>query len=220
MTTSNPKKSSVTLFMPTWDMKLCHAMTKRGFKVTGVGSTEPYDVLCLTDGPPVSPLLYGQRRIAELKCDLLRDMSENRLLRSMGAAKPKIGFGRGAHMLNVFNGGSAWQSTSGMHLGPSLHKAISWVTGTTMYVTTNHSQVMIPHDSADILAVTSHPSIEYRSDKATYKLKEMKEAIDVEACYYPQTNSLCFEPTDLTHDKTMDLFMELFDDNVRNIHNS
>jgi gamma-glutamyl-gamma-aminobutyrate hydrolase PuuD len=203
------------MFMPRWDAQLVKSLTERDFKVVGVGSTEPYDVLCLTDGPPVSPLYYGQRRIAELKCDLLRDMEETRLLRSMGAAKPKVGFGRGAHMLNIFNGGSAWQVTSGMHLGPTLHKAVSWVTGTSQYITTNHVQVMVPHDSADILAVATNPSTKYQSDKATYTLKEMVEAIDVESCYYPHSNSLCFQPTDLSHAATMNLFIELFDDNTR-----
>ena len=205
-------------FMPVWDMKIASCLSKYGWKVTGL-EQEPHDVLVLVDGPAIAPFLYGQRRIPTLRVDVPRDLKEWGLLRSYGRTRsttfPKIGFGRGAHMLNVHNGGSAWQSSSN-HEGPTVQRVVNYIDGTLTWVTTNHSQLMRVTGEADILAVAQHESTFYVDDTGTFKANEMKvKELDIEACYYATGNSLCFQPSDLTHEGTYNLFVSLMEDSLR-----
>lgn len=205
-------------YMPVWDVKLASCLTKIGWSITGLAS-ETHNVLVLGDGPPISPFLYGQRRIPTLRVDMPRDLKEWKVLREYARTHstlfPKIGFGRGAHLLNVFNGGSSWQSSNG-HKGPTVHRVINYVDGSIVWTTTNHEQLMRTTLEADILAVAVHESLEYTDDSGTVKAKDMKlKELDIEACYYASNNALCFQPSDLTHQPTMDLFVALMEDSLR-----
>ena len=207
--------------MPVWDVKLATVLVKNGWIVTGL-KTEPHDVVVLVDGPAVAPFLYGQRRIPTLKVDPERDLKELGFLRSYSmensAKFPKIGFGRGAHMLNILNGGSAWQFANN-HEGPTVHQIVDLWNGKERYVTTNHQQIMRTACDAHLLAIASHESTTYIDERGPFLRKNMKQApLDPEACYYEETNSLCFQPSDLTHGPTADFFFELCADWIKPKH--
>lgn len=199
---------AMRFFMPVWDTKIATVLTRHGHKVTGL-KQEPHDVLCFVDGAPVCPFLYGQRTISGLGVDLFRDQKEWALLRGLTNTLPKVGFGRGAHLLNAFSGGFSFQDCDN-HDGPTVHKVTNLVSGACLWSTTSHRQVMQPSESADILVVADNGCTYFTTDAGVTKKKDMVvPPIDVEACYYPHTNSLCFQSSDLTHAPTASMFFEL-----------
>lgn len=198
-----PKRPVV--FLPRWDVRTAMMFNEMNHRVVASPKQE-HDVIVFTDGPPISPFLYGEKKVHRDPSDVERDLAENALLRSLDSNKPKIGLGRGAHLLNMFNGGSSWQSVSNHLLGS--HQTTNLITGTILYVTSQHWQVMRPSSSADVLLIADVGRT-YRDDKQQFSAGPGKK-IDIEACYYANTNSLCFQPSpELGHKATRDLLYEL-----------
>lgn len=184
-------KKRPTVFMPHWDVRLAMLLTKRNYRVRGIASNEHYDLVLFVDGPPVSPIFYGEAKLATMKCDLSRDRDDNNVFRQLKTAMPKVGIGRGAHFLNVMNGGSAWQLVSDHASGP--HKTTDLLTNSELTVSSNHHQLMLPNDDADILCVADVART-LATDSYSLERDSLKDAMDVEACFYGHTNSLCFQP--------------------------
>lgn len=205
-----------TVYTPLWDVKVVHTLTKLNYKVVGQMSKD-VDVVLLTDGPPPSPFLYGEKKRSELVCDLTRDRYEMSLLRTLPSSIPKIGLGRGAHLLNIFNGGSAWQLVDS-HVGGTVHKVVDMEDGTEQWVTSDHQQGMITGDEdvCSVLALSLHPSSTYKTDSYELKASELKSDIpvDIESCFYPYSNSLCYQPSDLSHEPTLRMLMKHAHNNI------
>jgi gamma-glutamyl-gamma-aminobutyrate hydrolase PuuD len=125
----------------------------------------------------------------------------------LSSNKPKIGIGRGAHLLNMYNGGSSWQSVDNHLLG--THRVTNLITGNVLFVTSEHWQVMRPTSSADILCVADVGKT-YKDDQQEYTTAANAKAYDIEACFYSMTNSLCFQPSpDRDHTPSRELLYEL-----------
>lgn len=187
---SMKSKRRPIIFMPTWDVRLANLFNRRNYPCVGIGSNVKYDMVVFVDGPPVSPIFYGEAKLATMKCDLARDRYESQVFRQLKTKIPKLGIGRGAHLLNIMNGGSAWQFVSN-HIGP--HKTTCLLTGNESMISSNHSQLMLPRDDADLICVADVART-FQSDSIELRRESMKDAIDVEVCYYDHTNSLCFQP--------------------------
>lgn len=179
------------VLMPHWDVRLAMLLNKRNYPVVGIYSNVQPDICIFTDGPPVSPVFYGEAKLSILKCDLARDRLDSACFRQLKHNLPKVGIGRGAHFLNIMNGGSAWQLVDGHNLGP--HKTTCLLTGDVRYLSSNHQQLMLPNSDADIVCVTDVAK-KHMSDSIELQRENMKDAMDVEVCYYSHTNSLCFQP--------------------------
>jgi hypothetical protein len=100
------------------------------------------------------------------------------------------------------NGGKMWQHVNG-HTGE--HKAWDVLTKEELWVSSTHHQMMRPTDKAQILTLASTCT---RRDDAIESLIGPGE--DVEACWYPETDSLCFQPhPEFDNDRCRAYFFEL-----------
>lgn len=184
-------KRRPVVFMPHWDVRLAQVFTKKNYPVIGIGSSVPYDLVVFADGPAVSPVFYGEAKLPTVRCDLKRDREDNAVFRQLKTTIPKVGIGRGAHFLNVMNGGSAWQFVDNHNRGP--HKTTDLLTDSELMVSSLHCDLMLPNDDADVLAVSSVANI-FQCDSYQLQRDSLKDAYDTEVCYYEHTNSLCFQP--------------------------
>ncbi len=182
-------KKRPTIYMPHWDVKLAMMFNKHNYRIVGMSSMA-HDVVCFVDGPPVLPLFYGEVKLAHLKCDIARDRQDMFALRQLKRDIPKIGIGRGAHLLNIANGGSAWQLVTN-HIG--VHRTTDLSNGDEFWTSSNHEQLMLHSDGGDIIAIADSAR-EFKSPDLELFRRDLKNAIDPEVIYYGYSNSLCFQP--------------------------
>lgn len=181
------------ILMPHWDVRMAELLNKRGYPLMTPSHRGKPDIVLFVDGPPITPLYYGERRLGFTKpCDLRRDQSDVFAYRQLSRKVPKIGIGRGAHLLNIMNGGRTWQLVTDHNLGP--HKTTDLITGDVRYLSSAHDQLMLPYDGADIICVADVARKFTAYDGIERMRKHIPDAMDVEACYYGHTNSLCFQP--------------------------
>ena len=186
-------KRRPTILMPHWDVRMAMLLNKRNYPVMGIASSIKPDLVLFVDGPPVSPIYHGERRLGSTGAtNLRRDAEDIFVYRQLSRKIPKLGVGRGAHLLNMLNGGRAWQLVNGHNVGP--HKTTDMITGDVRWLSSDHCQLMLPKDDADIICVADAARTFTSSDGKEYNRGSIVDAIDVEACYYGHTNSLCFQP--------------------------
>lgn len=152
---------------------------------------EDADLVVFPGGADVSPELYGQAKHPySVVCerDDKTDIAVYERAQHKGIAC--VGICRGGQFLNVMNGGSMYQHVNN-HRGN--HQAVT-STGWELEVTSTHHQMMIPDEDGVVLLKAG------RSNRREY-MGEEQETIadigvheDVESVYYPETNSLCFQP--------------------------
>lgn len=159
------------------------------------------DVIQFTGGEDVSPNLYGEDkhpatgnnpRRDEL-CLELFDMALNK-------GKAMTGICRGGQYLNVANGGKMFQHCDG-HALYGTHKALIVESGLMVDVTSTHHQIIRPNRAKGIVLMEAdrlgqfkeHMVVEKEWQHAAF-INNAVEEDDVEAVYYPDTNSLCYQP--------------------------
>lgn len=158
------------------------------------------DLIQFTGGSDVSPFLYGEPKHSKTGNDPRRDEVEQEVYNfAQGAGIPVVGICRGGQFLNVMNGGKMWQHVDGHAVGPHTARALGHLGK--VNVTSTHHQMMRPNLEAEYLILME-------ADEATYKefmggngcVRYHKQDTldvnytDVESIYYPQTNTLCFQP--------------------------
>lgn len=148
---------------------------------------EDIDLVQFTGGADVSPLLYGEQKHPATFNNPARDESEGNVFITFKDT-PKAGICRGGQLLNVLSGGSMWQHVDN-HTGS--HLATDLLSGEEIMVTSTHHQMMCPSYEAQIL-------MHVNPCRSTYKQTAARtitdDASDIEALFYPNTNSLCFQP--------------------------
>jgi hypothetical protein len=178
-----------------------HDTIEKVFKKEGHSITysplEKHDGVVLAGFLPICPMLYGQAPIAAFPStmlDLQRDRTEWRMLRSLDFKKPKIGIGRGAHMLNVYSGGDMWQHVDG-HMEYTNGHTVLLEQKDQAHVSSLHSQMMLPSDHARVLVTARRTTKLFKEGNVTSYTKDYDKWDDPEVVYYKHTNSLCFQPT-------------------------
>lgn len=156
------------------------------------------NVIVFTGGSDVSPSLYGEKPIPQTQTNPARDADEVRLWIDIADNKKvaKLGICRGGQFLNVMNGGTLWQHVNGH---TSDHPVKDIETGKLYKCSSTHHQMMrFPTDrkiTAKMLAVgLSKTGGPRNTMKQTEKATTITDSPDIEAVYYPDTNSLCFQP--------------------------
>ena len=72
------------------------------------------------------------------------------------------------------------------------HELVDCFTGDVIYVSSTHHQMMKPSPESELVAFSlKHGKREWYEG---YKFKSDNSDKDVEVVYYPDTNSLCFQP--------------------------
>lgn len=175
-----------------------------GFQRTNVPAEA--DVIQFTGGADVSPEYYGEVRHPTTGNNKERDEKCFRLFKyGVGHGIPLAGICRGGQFLNVANGGKMFQDVDG-HAIRGTHEAVIQETGKRVQVTSTHHQMMRPNRDKGIVLMIADPSLTtyktYMSyNEGTFDLPDHEwvacdanEEDDMEAVYYPDTKSLCFQP--------------------------
>ena len=203
------------------DYQVIRMFTEEGWGITD--DISEADLVQFVGGADVNPQLYDQHCHTTTSFDDGRDEREMSVyLDALDQGIPMAGICRGGQFLNVMNGGSLFQHVDNHGLG-GTHKA--WITGALLpiEVTSTHHQMMVPNYSAQFtLVMTAHQSKKKHSMSAlrnevyeTIHHPPNDHATDVEALFYPETRSFCFQPHPEYSGKhvaeTRDVYFEFLD---------
>lgn len=152
------------------------------------------DLVQFTGGEDVTPSLYKQEALPCTHYNAARDAYETSIYEDCIKNNiPMAGICRGGQFLNVMNGGSMWQDVDG-HAIWGTHSA--WTTTDEevriIEVTSTHHQMMNPTDKAILLLAAEEST--FKLDANGKVLNAIDYQYDVEAVFYPDTQSLCFQP--------------------------
>ena len=167
-----------------------------GYRATN--KLEQADVIQFTGGEDVSPELYGEAKHPLTGNNIYRDEECGYIFEFAKEYNiPMAGICRGGQFLNVANGGKMFQHCDG-HAIFGTHKATILETGLVVDVTSTHHQIMRPNRDAGIVIMEADKLGNFKQHMLPMNdpivILDDPEADDVEAIYYPDTNSLCFQP--------------------------
>lgn len=171
-----------------------------GWEITN--DLDEADLVQFVGGADVTSSLYNQYTHATTRNDYERDMTEQAVYTAcLDQGIPMAGICRGGQFLNVMNGGKMWQDVDGHSQGN--HEA--WVVGASLpiIVTSTHHQMMDVNYAVEVEVILtagvatrkwsmSELTSSLKYDNCFYPDKDKRR--DIEACYYPGTRSLCFQP--------------------------
>jgi gamma-glutamyl-gamma-aminobutyrate hydrolase PuuD len=162
------------------------------------------DVIQFTGGEDVNPELYGEathpdtfynERRDQVCIDLFNYARDNGI--------PMVGICRGGQILNVLNGGKMFQHCDG-HAIFGTHKARILESGLEVDVTSTHHQIMRPNREKGIVLMEADKLGTFKEHmylldqegvgRFDWNIENLQHEDDVEAIYYPDTNSLAFQP--------------------------
>lgn len=159
-----------------------------GFAITN--NIADADIVNFTGGEDVTPALYNESPLFGTMFNVHRDNQETEIYKAaLNLNKFMVGICRGGQFLNVMNGGKMWQDVD--NHGKS-HLAKDIASGKDYWVTSTHHQMMRPTPDAIVL-MTAKESKEKLAMKELWRHPDPGEN-DIEAVFYPQTRSLCFQP--------------------------
>jgi len=157
---------------------------------TVVLSLQEADIVQFTGGEDVSPSFYNQQSHPYTGSNIARDEKEKRIFNdAVALGIPVCGICRGGQFLNVLNGGSMFQHVDnhcGDHVMEDVHSQAKILASST------HHQLMRPANEAVILAIAHQNGKKQYMDGDTIITQFGGD--DVEACSYPLTQTLCFQP--------------------------
>lgn len=181
------------------DSQIVQMFAMNGWEVTHNPLDTDISLVQFTGGEDVTPSYYGEKAHPATHSSPTRDAREAEIYLEFKGKVPMAGICRGAQFLNVMNGGKMWQHVTG-HAVRGMHLAKDLMTEEEIMVTSTHHQMMIPEKSALILLTA-----ECATFKQGFECQEVGgTAPDIEAVFYPETNSLCYQPhpeyVDIDHD--------------------
>lgn len=170
------------------DRLIAEMFLKRGWELVQHLGGEP-DLIQFTGGEDVDPSFYGEGKHPSTYSNPRRDAQESAIYQEYVGKVPMAGICRGAQFLNVMNGGKLWQNVT-YHAVMAGHEASCHHTGEVVHVTSTHHQMMIPSVHGKVLLTANVAGV-----KQSYSDQEMGGVSpDVEAVYYEDTKSVCYQP--------------------------
>lgn len=156
------------------------------------------DLLCFTGGPDVSPHLYSEPRLSTTSISHGRDKEDISFFERYPNV-PKVGICRGGQILNVLSGGKMFQHVTNHGRSHNIINMLPmggrWAQGDLVKVTSSHHQMMIPHESAEVLAIAMDDAqTKGLSDVYLGGIARDTPPYDTEVVWYQKTKSLCFQP--------------------------
>lgn len=150
------------------------------------GDPAKADFLCWTGGADIDPAFYGQKRHRTTMVNPRRDLFERPYFDEF-PDKMKLGICRGGQLLNALSGGSMYQHVDNHH---REHLSYDIESGNFYQFSSVHHQMMIPGEKGKVLAIAE--GISTFRETATHA--EHGNHADVEAIFYEDTKSFCFQP--------------------------
>lgn len=182
-----------------------------GFSPTGV-IDETLRALVFIGGSDIAPSIYGEDRLPQTEApDHARDQFERKLFNAFKGKMLFIGICRGAQILNCFNGGALYQHVDA-HEG-SPHRVADHVFGEDFYVSSLHHQMMRPTRAAHLLLTANESTRKITGINPGSESKLLMPVVDdVEAVWYPNTNSFCIQShPEIGTPKEVNFFFEFID---------
>ena len=183
----------MNVFIVTTSAPYQHMWMKLG--ATIVDDVRKANLVQFTGGEDVSPRLYSEQPHPQTRSNFGRDLFEASyfaVAQRMGI--PMAGICRGGQFLNVMNGGEMYQDVDG-HAIHGTHECLDLKTGRTHNVTSTHHQMMWASQDGEVLAIAKEATqLSFVQDGVGKTLPAHHEHDDIEAVYYPDTLSLCFQP--------------------------
>lgn len=176
----------------------------------GARGTDDADIICFTGGEDVDPSMYKEKAIEGTYFNPRRDNYEAFIYgEALALRKPMIGICRGSQFLNVMNDGKLWQDVNN-HLGN--HPVIDLRSGEIKpNMTSTHHQQMIPAKDALLLAAAELCT--FKQSMSETLRREKPELDDIEALWYNDSLSLCFQPhPEFQHGECRNYFLDLVDE--------
>jgi len=158
---------------------------KRGYSVT-TSIKDTVDAVVFTGGSDIDPSMYGEEKLKCTWSTPKRDAFES-MVYELHQDLPKIGICRGGQFLNVKSGGSMWQDTDN-HDYAHVSKTSD---GRRFRSTSIHHQMMKPGEGSELLMVADVST--YVIDEKNLFYKKDRHFDDIEALYYDETKSLCYQ---------------------------
>lgn len=154
------------------------------------------DFVIFTGGQDVDPELYDHKRHPKTGSKM-GDRDERCIdlyVKCVENGIPMVGVCRGAQFLHVMNGGTLYQHVTG-HCG--THDMIDVRDNKHYRITSTHHQMLKFNDRMELIGVAVNGTAGSREEFPKEGLIEEKsrdmKLPQVEACYYPETNSLCIQ---------------------------
>lgn len=152
------------------------------------------DLVQFTGGADVSPIMYGESRHPYTCANPQRDQYEAAVFATARKMKmPMAGICRGGQFLNVMSGGKMWQHVD-KHNITGEHEAYDALTNSVVRVSSTHHQMMRPSNKAEILMTARRSTKKERIGDTGNVLTIYSDDRDVEACFYGETESICYQP--------------------------
>lgn len=165
---------------------------QRGYEV--VETLDQADAIQFTGGEDVTPSIYGEPRHPRTYNSEARDRVELNIFNTYVDKKIMLGICRGSQFLNVMNGGTLYQDVDNHAIG-GTHPCYSELLKRTVEVTSTHHQMMRPSDRGEVdgwawkLATRKE-----HMDKEGNITTVLRDPRDVEAVFYEDSRTLCFQP--------------------------
>ena len=179
-----------------------HDMWRRwGYTPTKI--LDDADVVQFTGGEDVDPALYDEVAHSTTYFSRTRDEWCIDIYQwCLAKGIPMAGICRGGQFLNVMNKGKMFQDCDGHGLW-GTHEATILESGLKVQVTSTHHQIMRPNYDKGIVLMEAEPLGTYKEYMAYneggvqpdgWAVYDGHGETDVEAIYYPDTMSLCYQP--------------------------
>jgi gamma-glutamyl-gamma-aminobutyrate hydrolase PuuD len=163
---------------------------------------EEADIVVFTGGEDVTPQVYGDKKHPTTGCNFDRDLEEASVFNTVSDRQLKVGICRGAQFLCVMNGGTLYQDVD-RHAIYNTH-TLTYVDAKGQesfhQVTSTHHQMQNPYIPQGDVDLTFE--LWGFAERCTYRDQGLVERKplnanahpDVEIVWWPETNSLGFQP--------------------------
>lgn len=158
-----------------------------------VNTVKDADLVQFIGGFDVNPALYKHKKHPMTRFSEVVDTIDAQffeLAKRLGI--PMAGICRGGQFLNVSNGGTMIQHCD-KHGVANGHTLVDKETSAVIHVSSTHHQMMVPSESAVIVATANEATTKQTCIKTVQCIQEVMKD-DIEVLYYKDTNSLCFQP--------------------------
>jgi len=170
--------------------KLASIFINRGF--TRQLSIHKADVVVFSGRMSVTPFLYGEKSLEGISYNIGKDKKEVAIFKKLPNKVIKVGFNRGALLLNILCGGRSYQMVSGHNDEEHLVYEQGHEKETQFNVFSNHEQMMITGPMGDTLLYAKE-AIHKRGEKGHIVLQEtgLQYVREPEVVLYPSFRTVC-----------------------------
>jgi len=165
---------------------------RNGWEV--VNDIDDADAIQFTGGEDVDPMLYDEPAHPTTGANARRDSYEANIFNTYAGEKAMLGICRGGQFLCVMNGGRLWQDVDNHCQGN--HYLTDLTTASSVLVSSTHHQMMDPRGvpSHEVLATAGLTKVKRDGWGSNVKQDLTNFDRDVEAVYFPESETLCFQP--------------------------